>query len=85
MNPNKSNGVFLPGKFGGQRSLVHCSPWGHKEADMPEQLNTTEAKKMKKKLNINYSDTEKQIVAVSFQITWKAVIDLGEIKILNRK
>ena len=40
---------------------------------------------MKKKLNINYSDTEKQIVAVSFQITWKAVIDLGEIKILNRK
>ena len=36
---------------------------------MLEQLNTTEAIKMKKKLNINQSDTEKQIVSVSFQIT----------------
>ena len=23
----------------GQRSLVSCSPWGHKELDMTEQLN----------------------------------------------
>jgi len=23
--------VFLPGEFLGQRSLVGCSPWGHKE------------------------------------------------------
>ena len=27
---------FLPGKFHGQRSLVGCSPWGHKESDMTE-------------------------------------------------
>ena len=46
-------------------AVVH----GVTESDMPEQLNTTEAIKMKKKLNINYSDTEKQLVAVSFQIT----------------
>ena len=26
--------VFLPGEFQGQRSLVGCSPWGHKEFDM---------------------------------------------------
>ena len=26
----------------GQRSLVCCSPWGHKESDMTEQLNWTE-------------------------------------------
>ena len=26
--------VFLPGEFHGQRSLVGCSPWGHKELDM---------------------------------------------------
>ena len=25
----------------GQRSLVCCSPWGHKELDMTEQLNCT--------------------------------------------
>ena len=25
--------VFLPGEFHGQRSLVGCSPWGHKELD----------------------------------------------------
>ena len=32
--------VFLPGKSHGQRSLEDCSPWGRKESDMPEQLNT---------------------------------------------
>ena len=26
----------------GQRSLEGCSPWGHKELDMTEQLNTTQ-------------------------------------------
>ncbi|CAI9174476.1 unnamed protein product [Rangifer tarandus platyrhynchus] len=30
----------LLGKFHGQRSLVGYSPWGHKELDMTEQLNT---------------------------------------------
>ena len=24
----------------GQGSLAHCSPWGHKESDMTEQLNS---------------------------------------------
>ena len=28
--------VFLPGKSCGQRSLVGCSPWAHKESDMTE-------------------------------------------------
>ena len=26
----------LPGESHGQRSLVGCSPWGHKESDMTE-------------------------------------------------
>ena len=30
--------VFLPEKFHGQRSLVGCSPWGHKELDMTEHM-----------------------------------------------
>ena len=34
--------VFLPGKSQGQRSLVGCSPWGHKELDMTEQLSTAQ-------------------------------------------
>ena len=29
--------VLLPGKSHGQRSLVGCSPWGHKESDMTER------------------------------------------------
>ena len=33
--------VFLPGKSHGQRSLVDYSPWGHKESDTTEWLNTT--------------------------------------------
>ena len=28
--------VFLPGDFQGQRSLVGCSPWDHKESAMTE-------------------------------------------------
>ena len=33
-----------PGDIEGQGSLVCCSPWGHKESDMTEQLNWTELK-----------------------------------------
>ena len=32
--------VFLPGESHGQRSLVGYSPWGHKELDTTERLNT---------------------------------------------
>ena len=32
-----STPVFLPGKSHRQRSLVGCSPWGHKESDTTEQ------------------------------------------------
>ena len=32
----KPTRVFLPGKSHGQRSLVHYSPWDHKESDMTE-------------------------------------------------
>ena len=31
--------VSLPGKFHGQRSLVGCSPWGHKESDTTEHAH----------------------------------------------
>ena len=31
-----------PGVGDGQGSLACCSPWGHKESDMTEQLNWTE-------------------------------------------
>ena len=34
--------VLLPGESCGQRSLVGCSPQGHKESDMTEQLSTAE-------------------------------------------
>ena len=31
--------VLLPGKSHGRRSLVACSPWGHKESDTTERLH----------------------------------------------
>ena len=31
---------FLPGAFHGQRSLAGYSPWGLKESDMTEAINT---------------------------------------------
>ena len=36
MAPHSST---LPGKSHGWRSLVDCSPWGHEESDMTEQLH----------------------------------------------
>ena len=30
--------VFLPGESLGQRNLVGCSSWDHKESDMTEQV-----------------------------------------------
>ena len=33
-----------PGVGGGQGGLACCSPWGHKESDMTEQLNWTDKK-----------------------------------------
>ena len=35
----QSTPVLLPGKSHGWRSLVGCSPWGHEESDMTEQLH----------------------------------------------
>ena len=34
--------VFLHGESRGQKSLAGYSPWGHKESDMTERLNTAE-------------------------------------------
>ena len=36
----QSTPVCLPGESHGQSSLAGCSPWGHKELDMTEQLTT---------------------------------------------
>ena len=33
--------VFLPGELHGQRSVVGCSSWGHKESDTTEQLSSS--------------------------------------------
>jgi len=33
--------IFFPREFHGQRSLVGCSPWGHKELVWTEQLTHT--------------------------------------------
>ena len=34
--------AFLLGEYHGQRSLVGCSPWGHKESHTTEQLSTAQ-------------------------------------------
>ena len=38
MNDRQPIPVFLPVKSHGQRSLVDCSPWGHKELDTTQRL-----------------------------------------------
>ena len=41
---NKHEFERTPGDSEGQGSLVCCSPWGHKESDMTEQLNINNPK-----------------------------------------
>ena len=36
----KPTPVFLPAESYGQRNLMGCSPWDHKESDTTEQLST---------------------------------------------
>ena len=43
--------VLLPGQSHGQRSLVGCSPWGHKESDTIEQLTHREFYLQKNRLS----------------------------------
>ena len=38
-SPGEGNGNPLQYPCHGQRSLVGCSPWGHRELDTTEQLN----------------------------------------------
>ena len=44
---------ILPGKSHGQRSLVDCSQWGHKESGMTEPLTHTQKNHKQKKLLIH--------------------------------
>ena len=43
--------VFLPGESHGQRSLVGCRLWGHKESDTTETAKHTHTRER----NTNYS------------------------------
>ena len=52
--------VVLPGKFHEERSLVCYSAWGHKEADMIEQLSkclTESSKCLKEILSMVFDKT----------------------------
>ena len=40
MGTSKNTPVFLPGKSHGQRSLEGYSPWGHRELDTTERVQT---------------------------------------------
>ena len=41
--------VFLPREFHAQRSLVDCSPWGHKELNVTEGLIEGDREKKRKR------------------------------------
>ena len=47
-----------PGIGDGRGSLVYCSPWGHKESDTTERLNTTtKSTNDKKRVSLQLSQT----------------------------
>ena len=51
--------VLLPGTSHGQRSLVGCSPWGHEESDMTEQLH------------FHFRALEKEMATHSSVLAWR--------------
>jgi len=53
--------VLLPGKSHGRRSLVGCSPWGHKELDTTEQLHFT----------FHFHALEKEMATHSRVLAWR--------------
>ena len=61
-----SHPVFLPGKFNGQRSLVDCSPWGHKESDMTEGVHVCARAHHTQRLLSIYS-----VLGAKNWLTWK--------------
>ena len=48
-SPGRGHGVFLPGEFHGQRSLVDYSPWDCKESDTTVDPYHTYCKDYRKK------------------------------------
>ena len=53
--------VLLPGKSHGWRSLVGCSPWGHKELDTTERLAFT----------FHFPALEKEMATPSSVLAWR--------------
>ena len=59
--------VLLPGKSHGRRSLVGCSPWGHKESDATERLHFT----------FHFHALEKEMAIHSSVLVWR-IPGMGE-------
>ena len=53
--------VLLPGKSHGQRTLVGCSPWGHKEWDKTKRLP----------FNFHFPALEKEMATHSSILAWE--------------
>ena len=54
-------GDVLPGKSHGWKSLVGCSPWGHKELDMTERFTFT----------FHFHALEKEMATHSSVLAWR--------------
>ena len=52
---------LFPGKSHGPRSLVGCSPWGHKESDTTERLH----------FNFHFHALEKEMATHSSVLAWR--------------
>ena len=63
--------MLLPGKSHGRRSLVGCSPWGHKELDMTEWLH----------FHFHFPALEKEMATHSSVLAWRipGMVEPGEL------
>ena len=62
--------VFLPGKFHGQKSLVGCSPWSHKESDTTEWVTLVMTLVTPQLLNLSGSPRFRVLVWEELKVFW---------------
>ena len=61
----------------GQGSLACCSPWGHKESDMTEQLNNNKCKVLTNKRYKEFALVITHIITVAISLSYASVVSLN--------
>ena len=75
--------VSLPGKFHGQSSLVGCSPWGHKESGMTEQLTLTYLQLIYNVVLLSSVQQNKSVIHIHISTLFTILFHIDDYRVLR--